>query len=81
MSEEQNIVTPEIAEEKDPSSLKLIFALGIAGLLSGIILVGTYIYTAPLIKANKAAAIQKAIFNRATCKWKEIRNRRADVKI
>ena len=62
MSEEQNNITPEIIEEKDPSSITLIMALGIAGLLSGIILVGTYIYTAPIIKANKEAAMQRAIF-------------------
>ena len=62
MSEEQTNITPEIIEEKEPSSLKLIMALGIAGLLSGIVLVGTFIYTAPLIKANKEAAMQRAIF-------------------
>jgi electron transport complex protein RnfG len=61
MSEDQNI-TPEIAEEKEPSSLKLIAALGIAGLLSGIILVGTYIYTLPMIEKNKAEAMKSAIF-------------------
>ena len=62
MSEDKNNSTPEITEEKEPSSFKLIMALGIAGLLSGIVLVGTYIYTDPMIKANKAAAIQRAIF-------------------
>ena len=62
MSEGQENTIPEIVEEKEPSSLKLILALGIAGLISGIILVGTYIYTDPLIKANKAAATQSAIF-------------------
>ncbi|MFT5762666.1 MAG: electron transport complex protein RnfG, partial [Saprospiraceae bacterium] len=62
MSAEQIKTIPEIIEEKEPSSFKLVFALGIAGLLSGIILVGTFIYTNPLIKANKEAAIQRAIF-------------------
>ena len=62
MSEEQKNIIPELIEEKDPSSFKLIMALGIAGLLSGIILVGTYVYTAPIIKANKEAAMQRAIF-------------------
>jgi H+/Na+-translocating ferredoxin:NAD+ oxidoreductase subunit G len=62
MNEEQNNIAPEIIEEKDPSSFRLIVALGIAGLISGIILVGTYIYTAPIIKANKEAAMQRAIF-------------------
>lgn len=52
----------EIPEEKEPSSFKLIIALGIAGLLSGVVLVGTYIYTLPLIEANKAEAVRLAIF-------------------
>ena len=63
MSDEQHIESPEVITEKEPSSFKLITALGFAGLLAGIILVGTYIYTNPLIRANKEAAIQKAIFN------------------
>jgi H+/Na+-translocating ferredoxin:NAD+ oxidoreductase subunit G len=62
MSEEQKNIIPEINEEKEPSSFKLIFALALAGLFSGLILVGTFIYTDPLIKANKEAAMQRAIF-------------------
>jgi electron transport complex protein RnfG len=62
MTEQKENTTSKIIEEKETSSLKLILALGIAGLISGIILVGTYIYTDPLIKANKAAATQRAIF-------------------
>jgi hypothetical protein len=31
MNEEKNMANPEISEEKDPSSTKLILALGIAG--------------------------------------------------
>ncbi|MCF6352348.1 MAG: FMN-binding protein [Cyclobacteriaceae bacterium] len=62
MNQEQDNITPQIIKEKEPSSFKLIFALGLAGLISGIILVGTYIYTDPLIKANKEAAMQRAIF-------------------
>jgi electron transport complex protein RnfG len=62
MSEDQENKTPEIEEVKEPSSFKLILALGIAGLISGVILVGTYIYTDPLIKANKVEATQRAIF-------------------
>lgn len=50
-------------DEKEPGSFKLIFALGFAGFLSGILLVSTYLYTLPLIEANKAEALQKAIFN------------------
>ena len=42
--------------------MTLIMALGIIGLLSGIVLVSAFLYTDPLIKANKEAAIQRAIF-------------------
>ena len=62
MTEKQTNIDPSIAQEKEPSSFKLVFALAIAGLLSGIILVSTFLYTNPLIKANKEAAIQRAIF-------------------
>ena len=62
VEEQQNTETPQILEEKEPSSFKLISALGIAGLFAGIILVGTYIYTNPLIQANKKAATKRAIF-------------------
>lgn len=62
MNESVNISTQNSKNEQEPSSLKLVFALGIAGLLSGIILVGTFIYTNPMIQANKEAAIQRAIF-------------------
>ncbi len=61
-TEEQHIEIPELNPEKEPSSTRLVLALGIAGLISGIILVSTYIYTAPIIKANKEAAMQRAIF-------------------
>ena len=62
MSENIENNSPQIESAPEPSSFRLIMALGIAGLLSGIVLVGTYIYTDPLIKANKEAAIQRAIF-------------------
>jgi electron transport complex protein RnfG len=61
-TEKQHIEITELPPEKEPSSIRLVLALGIAGLLSGIILVGTYIYTAPIIKANKEAAMKRAIF-------------------
>lgn len=62
MSEINENSTPQVESAPEPSSLRLILALGIAGMLSGFVLVGTYIYTDPLIKANKEAAIQRAIF-------------------
>ncbi len=55
-------IIPPVPEEPEPSSFKLILALGIAGFISGIILVATFIYTDPIIRANKEAAIQRAIF-------------------
>ena len=61
-TKKQNIDSQEANPSEEPSSLKLILSLGIAGLLSGIILVGTFIYTDPIIRANKEAAMQKAIF-------------------
>lgn len=61
-TDKQHSEISELVPEKEPSSIRLILALGIAGLLSGIILVGTYIYTAPIIKANKEAAMKQAIF-------------------
>ena len=62
MSDEQIEMTTQHTAEQEPSSFKLVFTLGLAGLLSGIILVGTFIYTKPMIQANKDAAIQRAIF-------------------
>lgn len=52
----------EVAAEKEPSSFKLISSLGIAGFFSALVLVSVYIYTLPLIEANKAEALRKAIF-------------------
>lgn len=59
MNEEKNILTEE---KKEPSSIRLILALGITGMLSGIILVSAYLYTNPMILANKKAALESAIF-------------------
>ena len=41
---------------KEPSSIRLVLTLGIAGLISGAILVFVYQFTAPIIAANKAKA-------------------------
>ena len=48
--------------EKEPGSGRLIATLGIAGLLSGIILVSSYLFTLPVIQANRAKALQEAIY-------------------
>lgn len=47
---------------EEPSSGRLIATLGIAGLLSGIVLVGSYLFTLPIIQANRAQALQEAIY-------------------
>ena len=49
-------------EEKEPGSFQLIFTLGVAGFVSGIILVLVYLFTLPIIENNKAIVIEKAIF-------------------
>lgn len=46
----------------EPSSFRLIFSLGAAGFLSGILLVTVFLYTKPLIEKNKTEAMQEAIF-------------------
>ncbi len=64
---EENIHTesplpfPGITPEKEPSSFRLIFTLGLAGFLSGLVMVGSYLLTKPMIEANKAAAVERAI--------------------
>ncbi len=64
MSTEEEIktATPEIPVEPEVSSFKLIMSLGLAGLFSGLVIVGSYIYTLPIIEQNKADAQRRAIF-------------------
>ena len=52
----------QILQEKEPSSFRLIATLGVAGFFSGVILVGAFIFTQPIILANKAAALSAAIY-------------------
>ena len=64
MEEENKIEnTPgaEVTAEKSPGSFRLIFTLGFAGFLSGLILAGAYLFTKPMIEANKAEAIERAV--------------------
>lgn len=60
--EEGKEMQPAILQEKEPSSFTLISSLGIAGFFSGLILVTVYVFTQPIIEANRAEALQKAIF-------------------
>jgi len=50
---------PQVPET---SSLRMILTLGLAGMISGFALVGIYLFTAPIIEANKAEALRQAIF-------------------
>ena len=49
--------------ESHPSSLRLILTLGVAGFFSGLVLVGVYLTTLPIIEANKAKALKEAVFH------------------
>ena len=65
-SESGAATSPETAavgmeEAKEPSSTKLILTLGIAGLLSGLAIVGAYEITLPTILENKARELEAAV--------------------
>lgn len=47
---------------KEPSSSRLIVTLGVTGFFSGLLLVMVYLSTLPMIEANKAAALEAAIY-------------------
>jgi electron transport complex protein RnfG len=53
---------PEEMVEVEPSSARLISTLGIAGFFSGLLLVAVYLVTLPIIEANKARALEAAIY-------------------
>jgi Na+-translocating ferredoxin:NAD+ oxidoreductase subunit G len=50
------------AATESPSSLRLVMTLAIAGLLSGIAIIGIYETTLPTITANKARELREAVF-------------------
>lgn len=60
MAEDQ--VTNIEQEEKEPSSFRLVFTLGFAGFISGLILVSAYLFTKPIIDNNKAESLKAAIY-------------------
>jgi len=65
MSTNEDIQKNEALEppvNKDPSSSRLIITLALAGLVAGILISGVNLYTQPMIRANKAMALRKAIF-------------------
>jgi electron transport complex protein RnfG len=49
-------------ETASPSSLRLVLTLAIAGLISGIAIIGIYESTLPTITANKARELREAVF-------------------
>lgn len=51
-----------ISSQSEPSSFRLISTLGLAGFFSGVLLVGAFIYTQPIILANKVEALSKAVY-------------------
>lgn len=61
---EQKIHTeiPVLSSSPEPSSLRMILTLGVAGFFSGLILVCAYVFTLPLIERNKEQALQEAIY-------------------
>ncbi|MDY7108062.1 MAG: FMN-binding protein [Planctomycetota bacterium] len=50
------------AGRKEPGSLRLVFTLALAGMLSGLAVAGVYQITKPIIDANKARALREAVF-------------------
>lgn len=47
--------------DREPSSANLIISLGVAGLVSGLVLVGIFLVTLPVIQNNQAEALKGAI--------------------
>jgi Na+-translocating ferredoxin:NAD+ oxidoreductase subunit G len=47
---------------KEPTSIRLVASLAVAGFLSGLIIIGIYITTLPTITANKAQELREAVF-------------------
>ena len=49
-------------DSRSPSSLRLVFTLAIAGLISGVAIIGIYEMTLPTITENKARELREAVF-------------------
>ena len=56
------MTTDTIKQAAPPSSLRLVLTLAIAGLVSGIAIIGIYESTLPTITANKARELREAVF-------------------
>ena len=46
----------------EASSFKMLLTLGLAGMISGLVLVGIYTVTAPRIERNRAEALDRAVY-------------------
>lgn len=53
---------PAKVNPAEPTSFRLIATLGLAGFFSGVLLVGGFLYTQPIILSNKAAALSEAVY-------------------
>jgi electron transport complex protein RnfG len=62
MSEDVQPKGPDTEDASEPSSARLILTLSLAGLISGLILVGVYELTLPRILANQARDLREAVF-------------------
>lgn len=51
-----------ILSSQEPSSMRMIMTLAVAGFFSGLILVCAYVFTLPIIERNKEEALQEAIY-------------------
>lgn len=52
----------QIESAPEPGSTRLVLTLAAAGLLSGLAIVGAYEVTLPIIEANNARALERAVF-------------------
>ena len=57
-----SFTSSEAMQSREPTSLRLVTTLAAAGLVSGLVLVGAYLLTAPRIERNRAEALRAAIF-------------------
>ena len=56
------MTTGTLKQQAAPSSLRLVMTLAIAGLVSGVAIIGIYESTLPTITANKARELREAVF-------------------
>ena len=55
-------MTADVHRDQAPNSLRLVLTLAIAGLISGVAIIGIYESTLPTITANKARELREAVF-------------------